>query len=159
MRDSIDAQVPATTLVYFISLRIVLPRRTKIEMPKQKRERKPVTVKQAKAGKVNPKTKAAKIKKTKTKKQKNADLHFGAVVETARVLKSETVFEGQSMKVFLAEGLVAGYAHPEDDEQIEIRLVKLSELIKAIERGAIKDGKTMTSVLLYAKIKGKRKEK
>jgi ADP-ribose pyrophosphatase len=55
------------------------------------------------------------------------------------------------MKVFLAEGLVAGNAHPEDDEEIEIRLVKLSELLKMIEKGAILDGKTLTSVLLFTR--------
>ncbi len=60
-------------------------------------------------------------------------------------------FLGESMKVFLAEGLVAGDAHPEDDERIEFRLVKLSELVKMIEKGAILDGKTLTSVLLYAR--------
>ncbi|MGD0801359.1 MAG: NUDIX hydrolase [Terracidiphilus sp.] len=66
-------------------------------------------------------------------------------------------FLGESMKVFVAEGLVAGDAHPEDDEKIEFRLVKLSELIKLIELGAILDGKTLTSVLLFArKIAGKR---
>ncbi len=52
------------------------------------------------------------------------------------------------MKVFLAEGLVAGAAHPEEDEHIELRLVKLSELLKMIEKGAILDGKTLTSVFL-----------
>jgi ADP-ribose pyrophosphatase len=60
-------------------------------------------------------------------------------------------FLGESMKVFLAEGLVAGDAHPEDDEQIEIRLVKLSDVLKLIDKGAILDGKTLTSVLLYAR--------
>jgi len=60
-------------------------------------------------------------------------------------------FLGESMKVFLAEGLVAGEAHPEDDEQIELRLVKLSEVLRMIEKGAILDGKTLTSVLLYAR--------
>ncbi len=66
-------------------------------------------------------------------------------------------FLGESMKVFIAEGLVAGDAHPEDDEEIDFRLVKLSEALKMIEKGAIKDGKTLTSVLLYARLKeGKR---
>ncbi len=68
-------------------------------------------------------------------------------------------FLGESMKVFLAEGLVAGDAHPEDDEQIELRLVKLSEVLKMIDKGAILDGKTLSSVLLYArKTAGKRKK-
>jgi ADP-ribose pyrophosphatase len=67
-------------------------------------------------------------------------------------------FLGESMKVFLAEGLQAGDAHPEDDEEIEFRLVKLSEVLKMIEKGAILDGKTLTSVLLYARLaSGKRK--
>jgi ADP-ribose pyrophosphatase len=67
-------------------------------------------------------------------------------------------FLGESMKVFLAEGLQAGDAHPEDDEEIEFRLVKLSEVLKMIEKGAILDGKTLTSVLLYARLaRGKRK--
>jgi ADP-ribose pyrophosphatase len=60
-------------------------------------------------------------------------------------------FLGESMKVFLAEGLVAGDAHPEGDEQIEFRLVKLSDVLKMIGKGAILDGKTLTSVLLYAR--------
>jgi ADP-ribose pyrophosphatase len=60
-------------------------------------------------------------------------------------------FLGESMKVFVAEDLVAGDAHPEDDERIEFRLVKLSQVIKLIEKGAILVGKTLTSVLLFAR--------
>jgi len=60
-------------------------------------------------------------------------------------------FLGESMQVFLAEGLVAGNAHPEDDEQIEFRLVKLSDAVKMIDKGAILDGKTLCAVLLYAR--------
>jgi ADP-ribose pyrophosphatase len=61
-------------------------------------------------------------------------------------------FLGESMKVFVAEGLVAGEAHPEADEEIDFRLVKLSDLLEMIDEGAIKDGKTLTSVLLYARL-------
>jgi ADP-ribose pyrophosphatase len=68
-------------------------------------------------------------------------------------------FLGESMKVFLAEGLVAGEAHPEDDEDIEFRLVKLSEIVEMIEKGAIKDGKTLCSVLLYARRLAKKRKK
>ena len=60
-------------------------------------------------------------------------------------------FLGESMKVFLAEGLIAGEAHPERDEKIEFRLVKLSDVLKMIDKGAILDGKTLTSVLLYVR--------
>lgn len=58
-------------------------------------------------------------------------------------------FLGEAMKVFVAEGLEAGNAEPEDDEVIELRLVRLSEVLKMIKKGAIMDGKTLTSVLLY----------
>ena len=68
-------------------------------------------------------------------------------------------FLGESMKVFLAEGLMAGDAHPEEDEEIEFRLVKLSEIVKMIEKGAIKDGKTLCSVLLYARRLEKKRKK
>jgi ADP-ribose pyrophosphatase len=66
-------------------------------------------------------------------------------------------FLGESMKVFLAEGLEAGEAHPEEDEKIEFRLVRLSDVLKMIEKGAILDGKTLTSVLLYARMKNRKK--
>ncbi len=68
-------------------------------------------------------------------------------------------FLGESMKVFLAEGLVAGDAHPEEDEEIEFRLVKLSDVVKMIEKGAIKDGKTLCSALLYSRRVAKKRKK
>jgi ADP-ribose pyrophosphatase len=60
-------------------------------------------------------------------------------------------FLGESMKVFLAEGLVAGEAHPEEDERIDFRLVKLSDVLELIDKGKIIDGKTLTTVLFYAR--------
>lgn len=68
-------------------------------------------------------------------------------------------FLGESMKVFIAEGLVPGDAHPEDDELIELRLVKMSEVLKSIEKGEIMDGKTLSSVLLYARLLGRKRGK
>jgi ADP-ribose pyrophosphatase len=68
-------------------------------------------------------------------------------------------FLGESMKVFLAEDLAAGDAHPEDDEDIEFRLVKLSDVVEMIEKGGIKDGKTLCSVLLYARRVAEKKKK
>jgi ADP-ribose pyrophosphatase len=65
-------------------------------------------------------------------------------------------FLGESMKVFLAEGLKAGDAQPEEDEEIELRLVRFSDVLKMIEKGAILDGKTLTSILLYARLNGAR---
>lgn len=58
-------------------------------------------------------------------------------------------FLGESMKVFTAEGLVPGDAHPEADENIELRLIKLSDILKQIEKGNIMDGKTLACILLY----------
>jgi ADP-ribose pyrophosphatase len=60
-------------------------------------------------------------------------------------------FLGEAMKIFLAEGLQAGPTHLEDDEQIELRLVKLSDVLKMIDKGAILDGKTLIGVLMYAR--------
>jgi ADP-ribose pyrophosphatase len=68
-------------------------------------------------------------------------------------------FLGESMKVFLAEGLIPGDSRPEEDELIEMRLVKLSELLKSIDRGDILDGKTLSSVLFYARMLGKKRGK
>jgi ADP-ribose pyrophosphatase len=68
-------------------------------------------------------------------------------------------FLGETMKVFLAEGLIAGEARPEEDEKIDFRLVKLSELMKMIKQGAIHDGKTLVSVLLYLQAAGRKSKK
>lgn len=68
-------------------------------------------------------------------------------------------FLGESMKVFLAEGLAAGEARPEEDEKIELRLVKLMDVVKMIEKGAIKDGKTLSSILLYTRLLGNKAKK
>lgn len=68
-------------------------------------------------------------------------------------------FLGESMKVYLAEGLVAGDAHPEEDEHIDFRLVKLSDLLQMVDKGKIIDGKTLTTILLYARKLGLKRKK
>jgi len=68
-------------------------------------------------------------------------------------------FLGESMRIFVAEGLVAGDAHPEADEHIDFRLVKLSEVLKMIDKGAIQDGKTLTGVMLYTRLAGGKRKK
>ena len=68
-------------------------------------------------------------------------------------------FLAEWMQVFLAEGLISGDSRPEEDELIEMRLVKLSELLKAIEKGDIMDGKTLSAVLLYARSMGRKRGK
>lgn len=61
-------------------------------------------------------------------------------------------FLGEAMNVFVAEGLIAGNASPEEDEDIDFRLVKLSEMLKMIRKGKILDGKTLSCVLLYREL-------
>jgi ADP-ribose pyrophosphatase len=68
-------------------------------------------------------------------------------------------FLGETMKVFLAQDLRAGEAHPEEDEEIDLRLVRLDDVLKMIEKGAILDGKTLSSVLLYTRLKEKSRRK
>jgi ADP-ribose pyrophosphatase len=61
-------------------------------------------------------------------------------------------FLGEWMQVFIAEGLTRGDAQPEYDEQIEIDMVPLSRLLTMIEEGKIYDGKTLISVMLFARL-------
>jgi ADP-ribose pyrophosphatase len=60
-------------------------------------------------------------------------------------------FLGEWMQVFLAEGLTPGEAQPEPDERLEIFLVPISEVLRLIDAGEIRDGKTLVSVMLYAR--------
>lgn len=60
-------------------------------------------------------------------------------------------FLAEAMLVYIAEGLSAGDTHWDEDEEIEFRLVRLNDLLKMIDKGAIHDGKTLASVLYYAR--------
>ncbi len=62
-------------------------------------------------------------------------------------------FLDESMTLFLAEGLSVGDTNPDADERIDLRLVKLTEVMKMIDKGAIQDGKTLIGILLYARLK------
>jgi ADP-ribose pyrophosphatase len=68
-------------------------------------------------------------------------------------------FLGEWMQVYLAEGLTPGDAQPEPDERIQIYLVPLSEVLRLIDSGEIRDGKTLVSVMLYARLRAGRKNK
>ncbi len=68
-------------------------------------------------------------------------------------------FLGESMRIFVAEGLMAGVARPEEDERIDFRLVRLSDALKMIEKGAILDGKTLTGLLLYVRLQSRNRKK
>jgi len=68
-------------------------------------------------------------------------------------------FLGEWMQVFLAEGLIAGEAEPEEDELLEVVLVPLSEILRKIDEGKILDGKTLVSVQMYARLRAKKKSR
>jgi ADP-ribose pyrophosphatase len=68
-------------------------------------------------------------------------------------------FLGEFMQVFVAEGLTLGDAQPEYDEQIEIEMMPLSRLLKMVDEGKIHDGKTLISVMLYARLREAEKKK
>ena len=60
-------------------------------------------------------------------------------------------FLSEYFNVFLAQDIYPGEAHPEEDEKIELSLIPITELLQMIEAGKILDGKTILSVLLFAK--------
>jgi ADP-ribose pyrophosphatase len=68
-------------------------------------------------------------------------------------------FLGEWMQVFIAEGLTLGDSQPEYDEQLEIEMIPLSRLLRMIEEGKIYDGKTLISVMLYARLRQAEKKK
>lgn len=68
-------------------------------------------------------------------------------------------FLGEWMQVFLAEGLIAGEAEPEEDELLEVVLVPLSEVLRMIDAGKILDGKTLVAAQLYARSRAKKKRR
>ena len=59
-------------------------------------------------------------------------------------------FVGEWMEIYLATGIVAGTAEPEEDERIEVRLLPLSQLEKMAAAGEIHDGKTIIGTMIYA---------
>jgi ADP-ribose pyrophosphatase len=56
-------------------------------------------------------------------------------------------FVAETMSVFMATGLRAGKAQPEEDEVIVKRMVALPTAIRMVMKGTIKDSKTISSIL------------
>ena len=71
-----------------------------------------------------------------------------------RILKffASPGFVAETMAVYLATGLHAGKAEPEDDELIQKRLLALPAAVKMILNGTIRDAKTIASVLWLDRI-------
>ena len=63
-------------------------------------------------------------------------------------------FLDETMAVYMASGLVAGQAQPEEDELIQIRLFPLPAAIRLVMRGQIQDGKTIAGVLWLKQAQG-----
>jgi len=56
-------------------------------------------------------------------------------------------FVAETMSVYLATGLRAGIAQPEDDEVIRMRMVPLPTAVRMVLNGAVRDAKTISSIL------------
>jgi ADP-ribose pyrophosphatase len=59
-------------------------------------------------------------------------------------------FLDETMAIYLATGLKRGKAQPEEDEVIQKRMFPLSQLVRMVMSGAIRDGKTISAVLWLA---------
>lgn len=66
-------------------------------------------------------------------------------------------FVAETMAIFLARGLKSGEAQPEADEVIQVRMVPLSEAVRRVMSGRIRDAKTISGVLWLAQQKMKAK--
>lgn len=66
-----------------------------------------------------------------------------------RILKfyASPGFVAETMAVYLATGLRAGEAEPEEDEIIHTRMLHLPDVLKMVLKGTIRDAKTISSVL------------
>jgi ADP-ribose pyrophosphatase len=60
-------------------------------------------------------------------------------------------FVNEWMWIFAAEGLSKGVARPEDDEKITARIFTLKQAEQMIERGTLRDAKSICGILYYAR--------
>jgi ADP-ribose pyrophosphatase len=58
-------------------------------------------------------------------------------------------FLEERMYILLAEGLKEGEAEPEEDEKIEVREYQAKELKQMIQRGKLRDAKSIAGILYY----------
>jgi len=61
-------------------------------------------------------------------------------------------FLDETMNIYLAQGLKAGKAQPEEDERIETRFFPLSEAKQMALNGRIRDAKTISGILWLAQM-------
>lgn len=56
-------------------------------------------------------------------------------------------FVAETMSIYLATGLRMGKAHPEEDENIETRMLPVASALRMVLNGTIRDAKTISSIL------------
>jgi ADP-ribose pyrophosphatase len=59
-------------------------------------------------------------------------------------------FVAEAMNVYLARGLHPGAAKPEDDEAIQVRFFPLFRAVSMVMNGAVRDAKTISSILWFS---------
>jgi ADP-ribose pyrophosphatase len=62
-------------------------------------------------------------------------------------------FVNEWMWIFAAEGLTEGAAQPEEDEKITPRIYSLKQAEKMIERGTLRDAKSICGILYYMRFR------
>ena len=60
-------------------------------------------------------------------------------------------FVNEWMWIFAAEGLTKGAARPEEDERITARIFTLKQAERMIERGTLRDAKSVCGLLFYSR--------
>ena len=60
----------------------------------------------------------------------------------------------EKLHLFVAEELTAGKAQPEADEQLEPKVIPWAEALRMTLDGTIQDAKTVTSILLWDRLRG-----
>lgn len=93
-------------------------------------------------------------------------LHVDPLDSAKRELKEETGIEASRWQLiqtlqlsnsatdevaylFLAQGLIHGESHPEEDEQLTLRKIPFAELYERVKTGEISDSLTVAAVLKY----------
>jgi ADP-ribose pyrophosphatase len=66
-------------------------------------------------------------------------------------------FLGEFMQIYLARDIREGVATPEPDEHIEVFRLRLSEAMALVEANKIQDGKTLIGLMIYDKLRRKRR--
>ena len=62
-------------------------------------------------------------------------------------------FTDEKIHLFMATGLVVGATQHEADEFLDLEPMLLSRALELVETGEIKDAKTITSLLLWEKLR------